>query len=268
MRFTPPAVDLFSLIPTDVGRPLADLQHRLSYPELIRDAARVLDQLVPVEREVESGDRFFLARLLPYRTTEDRIAGVVLTIVGAIFGGFGALLSTGNGDGIAPGLQVGFSFGWFVFSAVAAIVGYLIQAAFIRAALDVTEGRQLSFGDFFKFVEPGPVILTALILALIGAVLNSIPFFGGLVAVVVNFLLVFTFWFVIDKHLAPIDALKASYTLVTRNLSTTVLFYLASIAVYIAGFIVCFVGLLVALPVVLLATAFLFKRLLGDPIAA
>lgn len=196
------------------------------------------------------------------------IAAVLLSIVGAIFGGFGALLSTGNGDGPGPGLQVGFSFGWFVFSAVAAIVGYLIQAAFIRAALDVTEGRQLSFGDFFKFVEPGPVILTALILALIGAVLNIIPFFGGLVALVVNFLLVFTFWFVIDKHLAPVDALKASYQLVTANLSTTVLFYLLSLAIYFAGAILCGVGLLVAVPVVLLATAFLFKRLLGDPIAA
>jgi len=192
----------------------------------------------------------------------------VLTIVGSIFGGFGALLSTGNGDGLAPGLQVGFSFGWFVFSAVAAIVGYLIQAAFIRAALNVTEGRQLGFGDFFKFVEPGPVILTALILALIGAVLNIIPFFGGLAAIVVNFLLMFTFWFVIDKHLQPVDALKASYALVTRNLSTTVLFYLLSIAIYIAGAIVCGIGLFVAVPVVLLATAFLFKRLLGDPIAA
>ena len=46
------------------------------------------------------------------------------------------------------------------------------------------------------------MILTALILALIGAVLNIIPFFGGLAALVVNFLLMFTFWFVIDKHLA------------------------------------------------------------------
>lgn len=82
MRFTPPAVDLFSLIPTDVGRPLADLQHRLSYPELLSDAALVLSQLVPIEREIsESGGRFFLARLLPYRTNEDRIAGVVLTFV-------------------------------------------------------------------------------------------------------------------------------------------------------------------------------------------
>jgi two-component system CheB/CheR fusion protein len=82
MRFTPPALELFSLIPTDVGRPLADLQHRLRYPELLADAARVLQSLVPVEREVsESNGRFFLARLLPYRTTEDRIAGVVLTFV-------------------------------------------------------------------------------------------------------------------------------------------------------------------------------------------
>lgn len=82
MRFTPPAVELFSLIPTDVGRPLADLQHRLSYTELLTDASRVLSQLVPIEREVsENGGRYFLARLLPYRTTEDRIAGVVLTFV-------------------------------------------------------------------------------------------------------------------------------------------------------------------------------------------
>jgi signal transduction histidine kinase len=82
MRFTPPAVDLFSIIPTDVGRPLADLHHKLDYPELLSDAGRVLLQLVPIEREIsESAGRFFLARMLPYRTTEDRIAGVVLTFV-------------------------------------------------------------------------------------------------------------------------------------------------------------------------------------------
>jgi two-component system CheB/CheR fusion protein len=82
MRFTPPAVELFSIIPTDIGRPLADLQHRLSYPELLADAAQVLQRLIPIEREVkEPSGRVFLARLLPYRTTDDRIAGVVLTFV-------------------------------------------------------------------------------------------------------------------------------------------------------------------------------------------
>ncbi|MEZ0449787.1 hypothetical protein, partial [Cellulomonas sp. ICMP 17802] len=208
----------------------------------------------------QSGGLFILAALVWFV-----VAAVALTIVSIIFGGFGALFDP-NGTGM--GLQVGFSLGIFVLTAVGAIVGYLIQAAFIKAALDVTEGRQLGFGDFFKFVEPGPVILTALILALVNAVLNAVPFFGGLAALVVNFLLLFTFWFVIDKHLEPVDAIKASYQLVTANLSTTILFYLLAIVVVIAGAILCGVGLLVAVPVVLLATAFLFKRLLGDPIAA
>ncbi len=82
MRFTPPAIDLFGLIPTDVGRPLANLRHSLSYPDLLSDAARVLQQLTLIEREVaEAAGRFFLARLLPYRTTDDRIGGVVLTFL-------------------------------------------------------------------------------------------------------------------------------------------------------------------------------------------
>jgi two-component system CheB/CheR fusion protein len=80
-RYTPTAVEIFNLIPTDVGRPLGDLKRRIDYPDLEPDAARVIDQLVPIEREVGDHGKWFLARLLPYRTAEDRIAGVVLTFV-------------------------------------------------------------------------------------------------------------------------------------------------------------------------------------------
>ena len=79
--FTPSAVALFNLIDGDVGRPLSDLAGRLDYPEIIDDASAVLDRLVPIEREVRSGSRWLLARLLPYRSGEDRIAGVVLTFL-------------------------------------------------------------------------------------------------------------------------------------------------------------------------------------------
>ncbi len=81
LRYTPPAVELFNLIPTDMGRPLSDLTHRLDYPEIERDARRALGELVPSEREVQAGGRWFLARTLPYRTADDRIGGVVLTFV-------------------------------------------------------------------------------------------------------------------------------------------------------------------------------------------
>ena len=81
-RYTPSAVSLFNLIPTDVGRPLTDLTTHLQYAELGQDAGRVLERLVPIEREVGQTDgSWYLARLLPYRTVDDRIAGVVLSFV-------------------------------------------------------------------------------------------------------------------------------------------------------------------------------------------
>lgn len=81
-RYTPTAVQLFNLIATDIGRPLADLSSHLDYPQLSEDARRVLDHLVPVEREVGlAGGSWFLARLLPYRTVEDKIAGVVVSFI-------------------------------------------------------------------------------------------------------------------------------------------------------------------------------------------
>ncbi len=80
-RYTPTAVELFNLIPTDIGRPLSDLKQEFDYPELLADAGEVLKTLVPSEREVRDAKRWFLARLQPYRTAEDHIAGVVLNFI-------------------------------------------------------------------------------------------------------------------------------------------------------------------------------------------
>ena len=80
-RFTPAAKTLFSLIPADLGRPLADISRHLDYPELVADAERSLANLQPVQREVRARERWYIARTLPYRTADDRIAGVVLTFL-------------------------------------------------------------------------------------------------------------------------------------------------------------------------------------------
>ena len=82
LRFTPRISELFNVRMTDRERPLSDFTHRLGYDELQQDAARVIDHLVPIEREVqdESG-RWYLTRVLPYRSAGDRIGGVVITFV-------------------------------------------------------------------------------------------------------------------------------------------------------------------------------------------
>jgi two-component system, chemotaxis family, CheB/CheR fusion protein len=81
-RYTPTAQAIFNVIPTDIGRPLRHITHQLVYDTLLQDAARVRDMLQAIEREVYGLDeRTYLARLQPYRTTDDRIDGVVLTFV-------------------------------------------------------------------------------------------------------------------------------------------------------------------------------------------
>jgi two-component system CheB/CheR fusion protein len=78
--FTPRARSIFNLIPSDTGRPLLDLTHKLRYKELVSDVEAVLDTLTVAEREVQSSDdHWYITRVLPYRTAEDHIAGVVLT---------------------------------------------------------------------------------------------------------------------------------------------------------------------------------------------
>ena len=79
-RFTPRAVDMFNLIASDIGRPLLDINHRLDYPQLVDDLAAAFDQLKTTERRVDTRDgHHYLARVLPYRTNDDKIAGAVAT---------------------------------------------------------------------------------------------------------------------------------------------------------------------------------------------
>ena len=79
-RFTSGADKLFKLIPGDVGRPLSDIASDLLYPEMTEEAREVLRTLVFSEKQIAATDgRWFTVRIMPYRTMEDVIGGVVIT---------------------------------------------------------------------------------------------------------------------------------------------------------------------------------------------
>lgn len=78
--FTPAATAIFNLIPSDYGRLLSDITSHLDYEYLLKDAQKVLELLQPTTKEVTSlNGNIYLMRVLPYRTHEDRINGIVLT---------------------------------------------------------------------------------------------------------------------------------------------------------------------------------------------
>ncbi|MEO6354717.1 MAG: chemotaxis protein CheB [Burkholderiaceae bacterium] len=79
-RFTTQATQIFKLIATDVGRPLSDIVTDLHYPKLQQDAHEVLRTLIFTDKQIVTGDgRWFKVRIMPYRTLENVIDGVVLT---------------------------------------------------------------------------------------------------------------------------------------------------------------------------------------------
>jgi two-component system CheB/CheR fusion protein len=78
--FTPAATAVFTLIQADIGRPLTDLHSRAADNTLPLDADKVLNTLAPIEREIETeAGVWFNRRILPYRTDDNGIGGVVIT---------------------------------------------------------------------------------------------------------------------------------------------------------------------------------------------
>lgn len=79
-RFTSAAANLFNVISSDVGRPLSHLTHHFSGLDLVLDAQKVLDTMIPIKKEVQTSDQHWYAMTcLPYRTLENKIDGVILT---------------------------------------------------------------------------------------------------------------------------------------------------------------------------------------------
>lgn len=145
------------------------------------------------------------------------------------------------------------------------IYAQVVGAGLIRGMLGVTNGLPFKASDVFKFQNLGPVIITSLLIGLgimVGYVLCVIP------AIIFGFLSQYALYFLIDKNLSPVDSIKASIDLVRNNLGPTIIWYLVSAVIILVGELLCFVGLLAAIPVVLLGTAYMYKSLTGQAVAA
>jgi two-component system CheB/CheR fusion protein len=78
--FTPTAASVFHLIARDIGRPITDLGPQFADEGLIDDIGEVLGTLAPCERDIPGArGKYYLMRVLPYRTVHNVIEGVVVT---------------------------------------------------------------------------------------------------------------------------------------------------------------------------------------------
>lgn len=184
----------------------------------------------------------------------------ILIVASIVF--FSVLVGTGattDGDIGAAGVA-GLGFGFVVFTLIILVLALLAQAGIIRGALAITHGRQVTVGDFFSFSRIGAVLVTVLLVGLASTIVS----FTGVGPIIVSFFGQFALLFVIDKGLGPIEAIKASVQLAIRNFAPAILLFVFVYLATAAGAIVLLVGLLVAVPVSMIATAYVYRRLIGE----
>lgn len=152
-----------------------------------------------------------------------------------------------------------------ILQAIFFIASSILQLFVIRATLMIVRGEPLDASKIMSLDNLGPYLIAVLIvgaMAFVGFVLCILP------GIAVLFLTHFYGYFVVDKNMAPMEAIKASYELIKANAGVMFVFYLLTLLVIIAGAILCGVGLIVAWPVVIIATGYMYKRLQGEPVAA
>ena len=196
------------------------------------------------------------------------VAEIILNIViSAISGalGTGPTLSVNDGTVSGAAYGAGQLFTSFVFGVLGFVVTFAIQAAIIRASLDITYGRPVRLDTMVQGLNLGQVLLAGLLIgvaATIGFFLCILP------GLVVWFLTAYALYFVVDKDMPAIEAIRASVNLVSKNVGVLLGFFLLAFAVYLLGALACLVGLLVAMPVVLIAQAYTYRVLQGEAVAS
>lgn len=172
----------------------------------------------------------------------------------------GTSVKTQCGPGMVVNI-IGSAISGFFVSVLASALG----AGVIKSALNVVDGKPVVVGDIFTYAQRPEVLTAAVLLAAGSFVATLLCYFP---VIIWQFLTYFTMYFVVDKGLKPADAIKASFSFVTASLGNMILLAILCALVSVVGVILCCVGLLAAIPIVLLAGAFTFRRLHNEPVTA
>lgn len=149
-------------------------------------------------------------------------------------------------------------------SAIGGLVTFALGAGLIKIALDVVDGKQVSVGDVFTVATRTDVLTLAVILSAASFVGTLLCYVG---AIAVGFFTWFAYYFLLDHGLSPIEAIKAGINFTTSHISDVLVLAMLGVLVLFAGAVLCLVGLFAAWPIVLIASAYTFRRLHGQPVA-
>lgn len=196
---------------------------------------------------VGAGWRMFMANPLPW-VLITLLAGVTSIVLNQL-GQIGT-----DPDSMALG-PIGM-----IFSVLTILVGWLFQAFIIRGALLEVDGHKPSLGAFFTLHNFGWFVVASILVS-IATALGLVAFLVG--ALVVAFFLYWTNYFVIDREMTAIDAIKSSFNAIKSDGGNLFALAILNTLIVMLGFLLFGIGALVAVPVATLSSMYAYRVITG-----
>ena len=147
-----------------------------------------------------------------------------------------------------------------LFSVLTILVGWLFQAFTIRGALLEVDGHKPSLGAFFTLHNFGWFVVASILVS-IATALGLIALLVG--ALVVAFFLYWTNYFVIDRDMTAVDAIKSSFNAIKSDGGNLFALAILNTLIVMLGFLLLGVGALVAIPVATLSSMYAYRVITG-----
>lgn len=204
---------------------------------------------------------------------------VILAVLGGLFFGLATLGMSGEVDGFYYDDGYGGGFvaqsgdvdiaPWAIVLMLVGVIVVLVavaamMSAYLGGVLDIADGKEVTFGTFFKPRNVGAVILATILVAIASAI-GSLVVIGGLV---VSIFALFTTVAVIDRNTSAVDGIKASFDVVKSRFGESILTWLLVNVIVTVGAMLCGVGLLVAAPVAALFLVYAWRKLTGGTVVS
>ncbi len=188
------------------------------------------------------------------------VVGAVLLALGIMLASVIGVLLRSRFVGSSTSLGTNLLVGALVLGLMVTVT-QVLAAGYLRQALVVVDGGVFRAREVLSTDGLGPVVLTSLVIGagtFVGSLLCYLP------GLAVAFLGQWSLYFVVDKGLGPWDAIRASVDLVRSHLTESLVWFVVAGLVVAAGAALLGVGLLLALPVMLVGGAYTFRVITGD----
>jgi uncharacterized membrane protein len=172
-----------------------------------------------------------------------------------------------SGNSISYSFSSGFGFASYLMIFLGGVATFIVvgavSSAYYAGLLDIANGQPVTIGSFFRPRNVGSVLVASLLIGVVSSLLS----FCFIFSLVISLFTLFTTVLIVDRNLAPIDAIKESFAMVKANFGPVILAWLIIGVIVTVSALLCGVGVLVGIPVAALFLVHAYRTLSNTQVA-